>query len=123
MARGPLAAAGGLYEADMVFNAVRAAGADLAQAGEVLDFGCSSGRVLRVLAAAFPTVRWRGCDPNERAIEWARGQPAADRGLRQPPGAAAADRRGRAWRGVRDLDLVAFSPRGSACAGSTRCTG
>lgn len=70
MARGPLAAAGGLYEADMVFNAVRAAGAGLAQAGEVLDFGCSSGRVLRVLAAAFPTVRWRGCDPNERAIEW-----------------------------------------------------
>lgn len=71
MARGPLAAAGGVYEADMVFNAVRAGGGDLRQAGEVLDFGCSSGRVLRVLGAAFPKIRWRGCDPNDRAIGWA----------------------------------------------------
>ncbi len=27
---------------------------------------------MRVLAAAFPDIRWRGCDPNGPAIEWAR---------------------------------------------------
>ncbi len=36
-----------------------------------LDFGCSSGRVVRVLAAAYPESSWHGCDPNGRAIEWA----------------------------------------------------
>jgi SAM-dependent methyltransferase len=72
MARGPLAAAGGLGEADMVVDAIRSSGAELIDAEHALDFGCSSGRVVRVLAAAFPEVRWRGCDPNEPAIEWAR---------------------------------------------------
>jgi SAM-dependent methyltransferase len=71
MARGPLAAAGGLYEADMVANAVRSAGGGIEEAGDSLDFGCSSGRVLRVLTAAYPALHWSGCDPNERAIEWA----------------------------------------------------
>ena len=37
-----------------------------------LDFGCSSGRVVRVLAAAFPELDWHGCDPIPDAIEWAR---------------------------------------------------
>jgi SAM-dependent methyltransferase len=36
-----------------------------------LDFGCSSGRVVRVLAAAYPDVAWFGCDPLEGAIDWA----------------------------------------------------
>jgi SAM-dependent methyltransferase len=71
MARGPLAAGGGLHEADMVVNALRSVGADVAGAGSALDFGCSSGRVVRVLAAAYPEVHWRGCDPNELAIQWA----------------------------------------------------
>jgi SAM-dependent methyltransferase len=71
MARGPLAAAGGLGEADLVVAALRSAGADLAQVDEALDFGCSSGRVVRALNAAFPEVRWRGCDPNSGAIGWA----------------------------------------------------
>ncbi|HKO28984.1 MAG TPA: class I SAM-dependent methyltransferase, partial [Solirubrobacteraceae bacterium] len=71
MARGPLAAAGGLGEADLVLAALRSAGTDLAQVGEALDFGCSSGRVVRALNAAFPEVRWHGCDPNPGAIDWA----------------------------------------------------
>ena len=71
MARGPLAAAGGLYEADMAVDAVRAAGGGLEEVRAALDFGCSSGRVLRVLSAAYPRVRWSGCDPNEPAIAWA----------------------------------------------------
>jgi SAM-dependent methyltransferase len=71
MARGPMSAAGGLGEADMVVDALRSAGVAAADAGAALDFGCSSGRVVRVLAAAFPEVRWHGCDPNEGAVGWA----------------------------------------------------
>jgi SAM-dependent methyltransferase len=71
MARGPLAAAGGLYEADLIADALASVGADLAAIGSGLDFGCSSGRVVRTLAAAFPATDWRGCDPNGDAIAWA----------------------------------------------------
>jgi SAM-dependent methyltransferase len=71
MARGPLALAGGLYEADLVADALRSAGADIRDARAVLDFGCSSGRVVRVFSAAYPGIRWLGCDPNARAIGWA----------------------------------------------------
>ena len=73
MAHGPLAAAGGIYEADMIANALASAGLEVASLGAALDFGCSSGRVLRVLAAAFPAVRWHGCDPNRDAVAWAQG--------------------------------------------------
>jgi SAM-dependent methyltransferase len=72
MARGPLAAAGGLYEADLVVDALAAVGVAPAQLGSALDFGCSSGRVLRALSAAHPNVRWHGCDPNAPAIAWAK---------------------------------------------------
>ena len=73
MARGPLAAAGGLYEADMMVDALARAGVHPAEGARWLDFGCSSGRVVRVLAAAYPEIGWSGCDPNERAIAWATG--------------------------------------------------
>ncbi len=72
MARGPLAAAGGLYEADMVASALGSVGASIESAADALDFGCSSGRLVRALSAAYPEVRWHGCDPNGPAIEWAR---------------------------------------------------
>lgn len=71
MARGPLSAAGGLYEANMVADALAGVGVDLTDVRDGLDFGCSSGRVVRVLAAAYPEIRWRGCDPNGPAIAWA----------------------------------------------------
>jgi SAM-dependent methyltransferase len=71
MARGPSAAAGGLYEADLVVDALASAGADMTGVSTALDFGCSSGRVVRVLHAAYPEIEWHGCDPNERAIAWA----------------------------------------------------
>jgi SAM-dependent methyltransferase len=74
MARGQLAAGGALYEADMVADALAGAGVDLGDIGSALDFGCSSGRVLRPLRAAHPHVDWHGCDPNATAIAWARGQ-------------------------------------------------
>lgn len=71
MARGPLAAAGGLYEADLVADALASVGSDISELRSALDFGCSSGRVVRVLAAAYPEISWHGCDPNEPAIAWA----------------------------------------------------
>ncbi len=71
MARGPLAAAGGLYEADLILDALASAGVDITDLSSGLDFGCSSGRVVRVLAAACPEISWHGCDPNGPAIAWA----------------------------------------------------
>jgi SAM-dependent methyltransferase len=71
MARGSLAAAGGLYEADMVYDSLASVNAELSTMHAALDFGCSSGRVVRVLAAAYPEVSWHGCDPNAPAIDWA----------------------------------------------------
>ena len=122
MARGPIAAAGGLYEADLVFDALASVGVDIAEIGAALDFGCSSGRVVRVLHAAYPETRWHGCDPNGPAIAWAHREPARDRVLRQRRRAAAAAGRRLARHGLRDLDLVALRARCSACAGSRRCT-
>lgn len=71
MARGALAAAGGLYEADLVVDALVSGGAEMGGVARVLDFGCSSGRVLRVLHAAYPGIALQGCDPNDAAIGWA----------------------------------------------------
>lgn len=71
MARGPIAAAGGLYEADLVVDALASAGVDMSSVRDGLDFGCSSGRVTRVLAVAYPDTSWHGCDPNGPAIAWA----------------------------------------------------
>jgi SAM-dependent methyltransferase len=71
MTRGALAAAGGLYEADLVADALLSVGANISQIKAGLDFGSSSGRVLRVLHAAYPKATWHGCDPNARAIAWA----------------------------------------------------
>lgn len=72
MARGPLGGAGGLYEGDLVADALLGAGVRIEEVRRGLDFGCSSGRVIRVLAAAFPEAHWIGCDPNDRSIAWAR---------------------------------------------------
>src|SRR5947209_11813977 len=72
MARGPLAVAGGLYEADLIVDALVSAGVDPDALETALDFGCSSGRVVRVLSRLWPETRWLGCDPNAQAIGWAR---------------------------------------------------
>ena len=72
MARGPLAAGGALYDADLVAEALGRAGADIGEARRGLDFGCSSGRLVRALDAAWPETEWHGCDPNADAIAWAR---------------------------------------------------
>ncbi len=77
MASGAAAAGGSTYYADLVDDSFAATGLRLGgdaphhQAERALDFGCSSGRVVRVLAAAYPNVEWHGCDPIPDAIEWA----------------------------------------------------
>ncbi len=71
MARGPVAAGGDHYLADLVFDALAHAGLELAPEATVLDFGGSSGRVLRSIAAGRPDLACLGCDPNADAIAWA----------------------------------------------------
>ena len=111
MARGPLAAAGGLYEADMVAVALASVGVGIESAAAGLDFGCSSGRLVRVLGAAYPEVQWHGCDPNGPAIEWAARALPARQPLPQLQRAAAAAPRRLARPRLRDLDLVALRAR------------
>jgi len=72
MVHGMLAEAGGSYYlADMVLGCFEATARPLAPGSNVLDFSCSSARVVRALAAARPDVQWHGCDPNGAAIAWA----------------------------------------------------
>lgn len=71
MARGPLAAGGALYYGDVLADALRRVGGSLDEVRRGLDFGCSSGRVVRALAACWPEAEWQGADPNAEAIAWA----------------------------------------------------
>ena len=71
MCRGPDCVAGSIETADLVLGALARAGFTLDPGDRALDFGSSSGRVVRVLADVRPDVVWLGCDPNSAAIEWA----------------------------------------------------
>jgi SAM-dependent methyltransferase len=70
MGSGASATGGSYYHADLVAEAVERAGLSLERA-RTLDFGCSSGRVVRVLRAAYPDADLHGCDPIGEAIAWA----------------------------------------------------
>lgn len=63
--------AGDLYCGDMIVAALKRAGLDLVDYASYLDFGCSSGALVRNLAAAFPGSRWHGCDPVQDSVAWA----------------------------------------------------
>lgn len=69
--RGVLASGGALRLADLVAHVITLAGVDLSSGLRVLDFGCSTGRVVRPLQAAYPGTEWHGCDPNVEAVGWA----------------------------------------------------
>jgi SAM-dependent methyltransferase len=84
MAHGAAAAGGAPYYADLVVDALRSTGLEPAPGMRGLDFGCSSGRVVRVLAVAFPELEWHGCDPIPDAIEWARANLPGIRFERSP---------------------------------------
>jgi SAM-dependent methyltransferase len=66
--------AGDLYHGDMVAAAASRAGTRFEDGRNYLDFGCSSGALVRNLAAAFPGAHWHGCDPQAEAIGWAAPQ-------------------------------------------------
>jgi SAM-dependent methyltransferase len=81
----PWSTGGDPWYADLIDTALAAAGAPLRQGGRALDFGCSTGRVVRLLAARRPNVRWEGCDPDGDAIAWASDALPAITFSQQPP--------------------------------------
>src|SRR5271156_2286851 len=62
---------GDLYSGDMITAAALRAGVNFESGRNYLDFGCSSGPVVRNLAARFPAAHWYGCDPVPESIAWA----------------------------------------------------
>lgn len=70
MTRGGAETGGSYYYADLVLETLAESGQTLGEGDHALDFSCSSGRVVRALAAAEPEVSWHGCDPNVGAIHW-----------------------------------------------------
>jgi SAM-dependent methyltransferase len=84
MERSSALAGGSTYYADMVVEAAQATGFEVRPGLAGLDFGCSSGRVVRVLAAAFPEMEWYGCDPLAEAVEWAQTNLPGVRFARSP---------------------------------------
>jgi SAM-dependent methyltransferase len=63
---------GSYYLADLVLEGLDTIETPLRSGDLALDFSCSSGRVVRPLAAARPDAQWHACDPNAEAIAWAR---------------------------------------------------
>jgi SAM-dependent methyltransferase len=70
--RGPEEAGGSPYYADLIADGFATAGAPIEPGLRCLDFGSSSGRAVRVLAAAYGDCEWHACDPIAGAIDWAR---------------------------------------------------
>ncbi len=67
----PQATGGDIGYADAVTQLAASAGLEIGDGTRILDFGCSSGRVIRAFAAAYPGAELHGCDPNAPAIAWA----------------------------------------------------
>lgn len=68
MSRGVGYVTGGLYEADHILESIERAGLAI-DFSNILDFGGSSGRVARMMAAAVNATVYVA-DPNTQAIEW-----------------------------------------------------
>ena len=70
---------GDLFYNDMIVAALEQAGRTVGAGWAVLDFGCSSGRVIHPFSKAFEATRCFGCDPIGNAVEWAaRNLPGVD---------------------------------------------
>ncbi|WP_436640142.1 class I SAM-dependent methyltransferase [Microbaculum sp. FT89] len=63
--------AGDFFACDMFADVLAAAGVSIPSGGRLLDFGASSGRVVRNLALYYPEVACEGCDPRKSTSEWA----------------------------------------------------
>jgi SAM-dependent methyltransferase len=66
--------AGDLYSGDMVVAAMNRAGVHIENNASYLDFGCSSGALVRNMSAHFPQSKWHACDPVADSVEWAKQQ-------------------------------------------------
>jgi 2-polyprenyl-3-methyl-5-hydroxy-6-metoxy-1,4-benzoquinol methylase len=62
---------GDLYIADLFAEATTENDIKLSPGARILDFGCSSGRLVRVLARYYSEAEIYGCDPRRKTIEWA----------------------------------------------------
>ena len=71
MTHGPRGLGGSFEGADVVIDALAASGFAPIAGATGLDFGCSSGRQIRLVSTYWPDVEWLACDPNEPAIGWA----------------------------------------------------
>ena len=86
MARGPLAGRRrALLRRHARRRAARASARDLDDVERGLDFGCSSGRVVRALAAAYPEAEWHGVRPERGRDRVGARAPAGDRRSRVSP--------------------------------------
>jgi SAM-dependent methyltransferase len=71
--------AGDLYSGDMIVAAMNRAGVRAENNARYLDFGCSSGALVRNMSAHFPQSKWHACDPVPDSVEWAQQQfPSVD---------------------------------------------
>jgi len=62
---------GDLYYCDLIAEVLDDIGRSIVDGDRILDFGCSSGRVIKTLQTAYPRAIFFGCDPNQNAIAWA----------------------------------------------------
>ncbi len=62
---------GDFYSANMLVQALDGADLSLVPGRSYLDFGCSSGSLVRVMCAAYPECKWLGVDPVPASIAWA----------------------------------------------------
>jgi len=70
---------GDLYYCDLITEVLDDAGRTIKESDRILDFGCSSGRIIKTLQAVYPDACFTGCDPNGEAIKWAASEmPSAE---------------------------------------------
>lgn len=63
---------GDLYSAELLVSTLSAQNFKFKPRSTWLDFGCSSGSLIRVLKAFEPEAHFHGVDPIERSIDWAK---------------------------------------------------
>jgi len=62
---------GDFYTSDLVLDLLNFSNIPLFPNQSILDLGCSSGSLLRILNWFYPEICWKGCDPVETSITWA----------------------------------------------------
>jgi len=63
---------GDFYSADMLLSSLAEAGLGVEPGREYLDFGCSSGSLIRAMIPYEPLAKWHGVDPIQSAVNWAK---------------------------------------------------